>query len=133
MGSDPDNSKQVLRKPPQFFLSIHDGFEKNNVINDSGLVDSEGDGHGQGGGDLWGWGEGGGLADGGQGLVVEEGVAAAGEDAQVADRSVRGDGEGDLNLAAPAAAIDRQQARMIRGFAMGFSLVRVKSQVSDLS
>lgn len=68
------------------------------------LIQPEGDGHGQGGGYLRGWGEGGGLADGGQGFVVEEGVAAAGEDAQVVEIAVRGDGEGDLYLAAPASA-----------------------------
>ena len=55
-----------------------------------------------------GWGEGGGLADGGQGLVVEEGEAAAGENAQVVDIAVRGDGEGDLHLAAPALAAGEQ-------------------------
>lgn len=88
--------------------SIPDGIGKNNARKNNGLVKPEGDGNGQGGGHLRGWGEGGGLADGGQGLVVEQGETAAGEDAEVVDIAVRGDDEGDLHLAAPAAASSEQ-------------------------
>jgi hypothetical protein len=50
--------------------SIQDGFEKNNVIKNSGLVEAKGDGNGQVCGHLRGWGEGGGLADGNQGHFI---------------------------------------------------------------
>ncbi len=93
---------------PPNFRRIPECLQKNNTIKNNSLIQPEGDGHGQGGEYLRGWDERGGLADGGQGFVVEEGVATAGEDAEVVDRAVRGDGEGELHLAAPAPAAGEQ-------------------------
>ncbi len=99
--------KHLMRKylPAEIvFWSYLKASRKNIPMKNNMLIRHEGNGHGQDGGYLWGWGKGGGLADGGEGLVVEQGVAAAGEDAQVVDRAVRSDGEGDFHLAAPSAS-----------------------------